>query len=166
MKLKKLWLVAATVAATVGVGGHAEAGREPQPTTANVVGPVVVDRDDPTVAYMWARYRCYGEGTLWVSVKQVEDRSKDQRLSEEGSSAISAAWSMSHRNTVDCDGRVHVQRFTLDQIETAGFGIPPSPLERGWGFVQFCLFDDNFPLPTDPESFGNPFYDYGFHRVL
>ena len=40
------------------------------------------------------------------------------------------------------------------------------PLARGWGFVQFWSFDDNHPLPTDPEAFGDPFYDYGFHRVL
>ena len=51
---------------------------------------------------------------------------------------------MSHRVSVDCDGKVHVQTFTVDQVETDSFGFPNGDLEEGFGYVQFCLFDENF----------------------
>jgi len=118
-------------------------------TYARLVGPVVVDRKDHRVAYVAAVYRCFGEGHLWVSVKQVKDRSKDPRLAAEGSSQISAAWSDSHRNTVTCDGRKHLQVFTVDQTEpysetsTDPKSSKYGPLKKGYGYVQFCLFDAN-----------------------
>jgi hypothetical protein len=169
---RKVLVVASAAVATIGIGAPASASPKPKPTTATVIGPVVIDRHDPTVGYMTAIYRCYGQGTLWVSVKQVGDRSKDPALKEEGSSELAVtsggAWSMSHRNDVDCDGRLHVQRFTVDQVETSEFGVPLLPLERGWGYAQFCLFDDNYPAnpdnPEDPNS--APFSDMTFHRVL
>jgi hypothetical protein len=166
MKFKRLFAVAVAVAATIGVGAQVDAGRRPLPTTATVLGPIIIDRKDPTVGYMTALYRCYGEGTLWVSVKQVADRSKDPALREEGSSAISAAWSMSHRNAVNCDGRLHLQRFTLDQVETSEFGIPKAPLKFGWGYIQYCLFDDNFPIPPENPEQGMPFTVDGFRLVI
>jgi hypothetical protein len=73
---------------------------------------------------------------------------------------------MSHRNGVDCDGRLHVQRFTVDQVETSAFGVPPSPLKRGAGWVQFCLFDANYPIPPENPETGMPFINDGFHVVL
>jgi hypothetical protein len=167
---KKLVVVVSAAVATIGVAAPADAARKPPPTTATVIGPVVIDRHDPTVGYLFAVYRCYGEGTLWVSVKQVGDRSKDPGLKEEGSSELAVtsggAWSMSHRNGVNCDGRLHVQRFTVDQVETSEFGVPLSPLERGFGWVQFCLFDDNFPIPPENPETGMPFINDGFHAVL
>jgi hypothetical protein len=163
---KKLLVIAAAIAASVGLAAPAYAAPRQLPTTARVIGPVVIDRHDPTVGYLNALYRCYGEGTLWVSVKQTSDRDRDPALSDEGSSSISAAWSMSHRNSVDCDGRLHLQRFTVDQVETQQFGIPPSSLERGWGWVQFCLFDANYPIPPENPETGMPFINDGFHRVL
>jgi hypothetical protein len=166
MRFKRLCVAAIAVVATVGVGAQADAGRKLPPTSAHVFSPLVIDRHDPTIAYMSALYRCYGEGTLWVSVKQVADRSKDPALREEGSSAISAAWSMSHRNSVNCDGRLHLQRFTLDQVETSDFGIPPSPLKFGWGYIQYCLFDDNYPIPPENPEQGTPFTVDGFRLVL
>ncbi len=164
--MKMLLAVAAVLATTLGVAGQAGALENTQPTTAQVIGPVIVDRRDPTVGYLTAVYRCYGEGALWVSVKQTSDRSRDPALREEGSSQISAAWSMSHRNSVNCDGHLHLQLFTVDQVETAQFGIPPSPLKFGWGYVQFCLFDDNYPIPPENPEQGMPLINDGFHFVF
>jgi hypothetical protein len=167
---RKVLVVASAAVATIGIGAPASAAPKPKPTTATVIGPVVIDRHDPTVGYVKANYRCYGQGSLWVSVKQVGDRSKDPALKEEESSEIAitsgGAWSMSHRNEVNCDGRLHVQRFTVDQVETSEFGVPLSPLERGFGWVQFCLFDDNYPIPPENPETGIPLINDGFHRVI
>ena len=141
--MRKQWALAGAAAAVAAVSFGAPTNAA-GPTSAELVGAVRIDADDPTVAYITAQYRCYGEGGLWVSVKQVEDRSRDTALLEETSSSISAAWSMSHRNSVTCDGKVHVQTFTVDQVETDSFGFPNGDLEEGFGYVQFCLFDDNY----------------------
>jgi hypothetical protein len=163
----KRGLAAAAIAASVlGVGGAASAAPKPLPTTARVVGVVRIDQADPTVGYVTATYRCYGEGELWVSAKQTAARDRDPALTEEGSSAISAAWSMSHRNPVTCDGKMHVQTFVVDQVETGMFGIPLSPLERGYSYVQFCLFDDNYPAVGDDPATLMPFSDMTFHRTI
>jgi hypothetical protein len=141
----------------------------PKPTFAKVLGKVKIDRHNHRVGYVHAKYRCTGTGTLWVSVKQVADRSADPALAEEGSSQISAAWSDSHRNPVYCDGKVHIQKFTVDQEEPFydADGNPAGPksdvygpLKRGFGYVQFCLFDD-----LNPET-GAPVSDMTFHRVV
>ena len=120
---RRTLLVAAALAVVASAAIAAPAGaRTPQPTTARVVGPVVIDKKDPTVAYLKAKYRCTGEGALWISVKQTAARTKDPALTGEGSSSISAAWSMSHRNPVTCDGKAHFGHFVVDQVETAQFG--------------------------------------------
>jgi hypothetical protein len=142
--MKKRWMLAAAVAATAAGSFGATSASAEGPTRAELVGAVRIDPNDPTVAYITANYRCYGEGGLWISVKQTEDRSRDTALLEEGSSGISAAWSMSHRNPVTCDGKVHVETFTVDQVETDSFGFPNGDLEAGFGYVQFCLFDANY----------------------
>jgi hypothetical protein len=68
-------MLAAALAVVASAAIAAPAGaRTPQPTTAQVVGPVVIDKNDPTVAYLKAKYRCTGEGTLWISVKQTAAR--------------------------------------------------------------------------------------------
>jgi hypothetical protein len=45
-----------------------------------------IDKRDPTIAYLKAKYRCTGEGTLWISVKQTAARTKDPALMEGESS--------------------------------------------------------------------------------
>jgi hypothetical protein len=148
MRLARRIAVAALVAASIiGVSPAAEAtGNRPKVSTDQVIPVVFIDRANPTKAYVTALYRCTGEGTLWVSVKQTADRKADPRLAEEGSSQISAAWSDSHRDPVDCDGRFHVTTFVVDQLERQS---PSGPLARGKAWVQFCLFDDTTG-ETDP----------------
>jgi hypothetical protein len=109
------------------------------PTAAQVL-TVRIDPADSTVAYVTALYICAGGQTdethLWVSVKQNASRTFDPALTQEGSSGIAAAWSQSHPTAeVNCDSRLHLQTFRVDQLEQ-GFGT----LARGWGYVQFCLF--------------------------
>jgi hypothetical protein len=124
----------AAVTATVGVAAAAPSDK----TDAQVIGNVQIDANDPTVAYVTARYICQpGDQThLWVSVKQTADRRPDPALKEENSSSISAAWSQNHpTQQVVCDGRWHVDTFTVSH-EEFGFGT----LQQGQGYVQFCLF--------------------------
>lgn len=114
---------------------------------SQVIGTVRIDPSDPTRAQVQARYRCTGEAHLWVSVKQTADRTADPRLTEEGSSSVSAAWSDSHRNPITCDSRTHVGWFDVDQLEPVwGSDAPKStvyqPLAKGVGYVQFCLYDE------------------------
>jgi hypothetical protein len=122
--------------ANVGTASAAPPGK----TDAQVLGNVRIDRHDPTVAYVTARYVCQGgmtqETHLWVSVKQTADRGPDPRLKAEESSAISAAWSQNHPTAdVTCDGQWHVGTFTVSH-EEYGFG----ELQQGQAYVQFCLF--------------------------
>jgi hypothetical protein len=152
--------------ASAATGVSSTTSTHHQETFARLLGPVVANPHDQRVGYVTAVYRCYGEGGLWVSVKQVANRSKDPRLAQEGSSQVSAAWSDSHRNTVTCDGRTRVQVFTVDQEEPYDFatGSPDpkknkyEPLARGWGWVQFCLFDANYTQ--------EPYSVQQFRRVL
>ena len=125
--------------AAVGTAGMASATTAGK-TDAQVLGNVQIDPSNPTVGYVTARYVCNGGLTanthLWVSVKQTADRSPDNALKGEGSSASSAAWSQSHPTAqVNCDGEWHVQTFTISQADY-GFGT----LQQGQGYVQFCLF--------------------------
>jgi hypothetical protein len=161
--MRRRMMMAAALAVVASAAIAAPAGaRTPQPTFAQVVGPVVIDKTDPTVAYLKAKYRCTGTGSLWISVKQTAARTKDPALMGEGSSSISAAWSMSHRNPVICDDKAHFGHFVVDQVETSQFGIPLAPLLKGWGWVQFCLFDANYP---ENGETGMPYINDGFHAV-
>ncbi|WP_207454213.1 hypothetical protein [Desertivibrio insolitus] len=129
-------LVAACLALTAAVAPAAPAlaATAPKPTFVELIG--VVRKLDASTAEVQARYRCTGDLHVWVSVKQVADRTADPRLTQEGSSQIAAAWSQTHAADLDCDGRVHVDRFVVDQSEQ-GFGR----LERGQAWTQFCLVD-------------------------
>jgi hypothetical protein len=122
-------LVTAGVALTAGSAIGVPAGK----LDSQVIGNVRIDPNDPTVAYVTARYICEGgDGAhVWASVKQAESRRPEQWLTEEGSGANSAAWSHSHANTVTCDGRWHVDTFTVNQLEW-GWG----DLEQGQAWVQ------------------------------
>ena len=134
-------LVAAGVAVTAGLAFAAPAPK----LDSQVIGNVRIDPNDPTVAYVTARYICEGgDGAhVWVSAKQAESRRPEQWLTEEGSGARSSAWSHSHANTVTCDGKWHVGTFTLDQEEW-GWG----ELKQGQAWVQFCVI----PPGADPET--------------
>lgn len=125
-----------TAVGTAGIASATPTGK----TDAEVIGTVRIDPSDATVGYVTARYICNGgltENThLWVSVKQTADRSPDNALKGETSSAISAAWSQSHPTAqVTCDGQWHTQTFTISQADY-GFGT----LQQGQGYVQFCFF--------------------------
>jgi len=138
-------LAVASVAWTAGVAPAAPAGK----LDAQVIGTVRIDRNDPTVAYVTARYICEGgEGAhVWVSVKQAESTRPEHWLTEDGSGGNSAAWSHSHRNAVVCDGQWHVATLTVDQEESwTAFG----PLRVGQAWVQFCVI----PPGEDPENGG------------
>ena len=127
---------AATASAVLALAAPVSAA-PPQPTAqADIIGVVKIDKNDPTVGYVKARYRCTGEAGLWVSVKQSADRTADKALTEHGSSSIAAAMSHSHRNPVTCNGAWQVDTFAVDQVEW-GFGT----LAKGEGYVQFCLTD-------------------------
>jgi hypothetical protein len=129
---------ASAVLATVG--GYATlADAQPAPTTqATVISHVTIDKHDPTVGYVRARYTCQANIThLWVSVKQNATATADPALTAEGSSEISAAWVQSHPENFTCDGKNHVQDFRIDAV----FG----ELMRGVGYVQFCFTDGTFP---------------------
>jgi hypothetical protein len=126
--------------ALVSTAGLATAAAPPGKSDAQVLGHVQIDANDPTVAYVTARYICQGgmtaETHLWVSVKQTASRLPDNRLKAAESSGISAAWSQSHpTGAVVCDGQWHTQTFTVSHAEY-GFG----ELMAGQGYVQFCLF--------------------------
>jgi hypothetical protein len=147
MKLGRLAVLAALAAClAVAVGGTASAVPEGK-WDAQVLGNVQIDPNDPTVAYVTARYVCSGESPhLWVSVKQAESRGPDNLLKEEGSSGYAVAWSQSHpSDQVVCDGTWHTDTFTVDQTEV----VPWSPVPVGFGtlvkgqaYVQFCLIDN------------------------
>src|SRR4051794_688648 len=94
-------------------------------TSAKVVGTVKIDRHDPSVAWVLAQYTCTiadpenHPGHLWVSVKQNDAGTVDAAVAGEGSgfSGIATRWEDSHRNDIRCDGKNHVERFAVDQLE-------------------------------------------------
>jgi hypothetical protein len=144
-----LALGAATPAVAASGGTHA--------TSAKLVGVVHITGSDS--ATVQAQYRCTGAPEqlhLWVSVKQSADRTADPRLLTEGSGSgldengnpsggyKAAAWEMSHPTTLRCDGKNHVQRFTVNQDEIHQFGLTSGTLAKGKAYVQFCLFDQNY----------------------
>ena len=118
---------------------------------SQVIGNVRIDPNDPTKAYVTARYICEGgDGAhTWASVKQASSALPEQWLTEEGSGGVAledgGAWSHSHRNPVTCDGSWHVDTFTVDQLEWGG-----GELEAGQAWVQFCVI----PPGADPEAGG------------
>jgi hypothetical protein len=136
--------VSAAVAITAGLAIAAPAGK----LDSQVIGNVRIDENDPTVAYVTARYVCEGgDGAhVWVSVKQAQSRGPEQWLTAEGSGERAAgegAWSHSHRNAVSCDGQWHVATFTVDQQEWGA-----GELASGQAWVQFCVI----PPGADPEN--------------
>jgi hypothetical protein len=119
--------------AALAAAASVSAQSAPKQSEAQIIGTAKIDPSDPRVATVHARYVCSGQGHLWVSVKQTADRTADPRLSQEGSSAISTAWSDSHRNPVTCDGKWHAEKFTVDQVErgTSNMYGPLAKAKRG-----------------------------------
>jgi len=149
VKKTLLGVLAAAIAAFALVGGAlANNGK----TSAQVVGVVRIDPTDPSLAQVTARYSCQpgapgstAAAHLFVSVKQNADRTADPAVATEGAGfgGLVAAWSQSHpTDQVVCDGKVHVQTFTVHQglDEESGFPTGYGELAKGWGYVQFCLF--------------------------
>jgi hypothetical protein len=146
------WLVGAAVLASsvTLLAGPASAAPKAKSTSAKVVGTVKIDPSDPSVAWVLAQYTCTiadpenHPGHLWVSVKQNDAGTVDSEVQGEGSGfgGIAARWEDSHRNEVNCDGKNHVDRFRVDQIEDKSAW---KTLTKGYGWVQFCLFDDTTP---------------------
>ena len=144
---KHLLYVAALMGAVAAMGAGLATAAPAGKLDSQVIGTVRIDKNDPTVAYVTARYICEGgDGAhVWVSAKQAESTLPEQWLVEEGSGANSAAWSHSHANTVTCDGKWHVDTFTINQLEW-GWG----ELRQGQAWVQFCVI----PPGEDPDNGG------------
>ena len=139
MKRRHLLAAVATVAlTTTQLLGAAPASAAT--ASARIVSRVNISPADPGVASLSAYYVCQPGPyavRLWVSVKQSATGTFDRRLQQEFSSQVSAAWLESHPSSqVVCDGRYHLQTFTID-TQGPGFGA----LQRGVVWVQFCLFD-------------------------
>jgi hypothetical protein len=130
-------------------------------TSARVIGTVKIDRNDPSVAYVLAKYSCTiadpvnAPGHLWVSVKQNDDATVDPDVAGEGSGfgGIATRWEDSHRDAIQCDGKSHTQRFAVDQIEDKS---SYQTLIKGKAWVQFCLFDHTTPQGDGQTDFGQP----------
>jgi hypothetical protein len=130
------------------------------PTTSDkVVGTVHITGNG--TAEVQAQYTCTiadpvnNPGHLWVSVKQNDTGTFDPAVAGEGSggSGIATRWEDSHRNPITCDGKNHVARFSVDQLEgKQSYGT----LVKGTAWVQFCLFDDTTPKGNGTTDFGQP----------
>jgi hypothetical protein len=161
MDIRRMLAGASVIAVALMTVSPASAKGNPHgsngPTTSDkVVGTVKIDGSDPSVAYVLAQYTCTiadpenHPGHLWVSVKQNDAGTVDAAVSGDGSGfgGIATRWSDSHRNDIRCDGKNHVERFTVDQLEPKGATY--KALIKGDAWVQFCLFDDT--TPEEPVS--------------
>ncbi len=141
-------LVAAGLAFTAAIAPAAPAFAHPapKPTYVELIG--IVRQLDGHSAEVHARYRCTGELGVWVSVKQSADRTADPRLTQEGSGYenVATAWSQTHAATLDCDGRVHVDKFLVNRTEY-GYG----EFKRGKAWTQFCLVNETGVVASDME---------------
>jgi hypothetical protein len=143
VKKRHLLIAIAIVVAPFAATPAAQAA---SPAGAEVGGVVTLVSRNPQAAAVTARYRCQPgpeDQWLWVSAKQAEDGSKDPALTEEGSTAVAAAWYQSHPiGKMQCDGVKHEQVFKINTDKdpftgAKGFGT----LKPGFAWVQFCLFD-------------------------
>ncbi|MDQ4137621.1 MAG: hypothetical protein M3116_02085, partial [Actinomycetota bacterium] len=118
MRLPRNSFAAAAIALMAVLGTVAPANAAPKvpQNTAELVG--VVQQTSASTAQVTVRYTCDIEDPwLWVSVKQSADRTADPRLAQpnSGGDRVAAAWSQSHDTAkLDCDGRSHVTKFTVD----------------------------------------------------
>jgi hypothetical protein len=131
MKVRALAAAAAiTILAPLGAMAGA-AGASP---TMSATPGSYITRTGFGSANLSASYACEDGNHLWVSAKQAAGGRYDARLTQEGSSQISAAWLQSHPANFTCDGARRTQTFPINTDEQ-GFGT----LVRGLAYVQFCL---------------------------
>ena len=117
------------------------ASAAPKPS-AQILGTVQMAPGGET-ATVTARYTCFERTHLWVSAKQMADGRRDAALMEEGSSRHADAYLQQHPRTLDCDGRNHVQSFTIDKTEVTPWGrAGHGALRKGQAWVQFCLYTE------------------------
>ena len=132
--------LAALVAVAASLVPAAAAQAAPKPS-AEILGTVVMAGSGES-ATVSARYTCTQPTHLWVSAKQMADGERDAALMAEGSSAYAETWLQSHPATLDCDGRNHVQSFTIDKTEVVPWSPDPvgfGALVKGQAWVQFCM---------------------------
>jgi hypothetical protein len=137
-------LLTAAVAAAAALVPAATAAAAPKPS-AEVVGTVVMAPGGES-ATVTARYTCFEESHLWVSAKQMNDGRRDPALLEEGSSAYADNYLQQHPQTLVCDGKNHVQSFTIDKTELTPWSPDPigkGSLRKGQAYVQFCMISEN-----------------------
>jgi hypothetical protein len=142
MKTISLALTTAALAAAAALPTTAVAAPKP---SAEILGTVIAAPGGET-ATVRARYTCYETTHLWVSAKQMNDGERDAALLQEGSSEYADTWLQQHPETLDCDGRNHVQSFTIDKTEfSPWFGgyVGKGSLREGQAFVQFCMTSEN-----------------------
>jgi hypothetical protein len=139
-------VVAAAVLPFVAFAGPAQAAPAGS-SKATVISHVTINKDNPAIGSVRAQYSCQpGIDHLWVSVKQNADATADPDLLHEGSGFehVATTWVQSHPSGIRCDGKTHVQTFevnTTEQIppEFGGGTVGYGELQRGQGYVQFCL---------------------------
>lgn len=134
-------LLAASAAAALTLVPAASAASGPS-NRAHVIG---IEAGDGATATVRVRYTCDDGMHLWVSAKQVADRSRNPILQGEGSSQHAAAWLQRHPSPgqFTCDGRPHTGTFEIDTAETdprSGESVGHGELERGHAWVQFCMY--------------------------
>jgi hypothetical protein len=139
MRRARLLIVAGALIASIPLVGVGPAGATPA-FGARLLGPVVIDKGDPSVAYVHAKYVCdeaqNAAWHLWVSLKQNDEGTRDPSLEQEGSSTVAATWLQRHPVRFVCDGAWHTRWFTINTVEQ-GFGKAVD----GVGWLQFCLID-------------------------
>jgi len=109
--MRKRHVVGALIAAAIPLGAFVPAQAAPARNEATVISHVTIDKSDPSVGYVRARYTCQPEiDHLWVSVKQNDSATVDPQISAEGSGFgdVATAWWQSHRGTFTCAGKRHV----------------------------------------------------------
>jgi len=159
MNLRRALVGLAVPGIALGLMAAPAAAKKAPTTSSKVVGTVHIT--GAGVAEVQAQYTCTiadpvnHPGHLWVSVKQNAAGTEDAAVAGEGSGfgGIAARWEDSHRNPIQCDGKNHVARFTVDQVEDkSAYGA----LVKGQAWVQFCLFDDTTPQGNGTTDFGQP----------
>jgi hypothetical protein len=133
------------------VGMTAVAGADPTSShsggaKAVVTGPIRIDQNDPSVAYLTGRYTCPPStepAHLFVSAKQVAGGKPDSRLKEEGSSQYTypdGGWLLRHPGSTEftCDGAWHTGTWEFSSHSPAPDNYGHGSLVPGTVYVQFC----------------------------
>jgi hypothetical protein len=156
MRARRVFVIGALVVALLVFAPSATA--KPPAAAAAVIGTVTVDNDDPSVAWVHARYVCQPgdeEQWLFVSAKQTADGQRHEELTTDGEWSTGegnvAAWLQNHPlGQFTCDGQWHTQKFEINTDQDVVGGQGYGAFQKGDVWVQFCLFDGE----------GNFIYDY------